>query len=66
MSFASRRFRILSKDGTSVVEKLPAWEDFSPEQMAAAEVQVALYCRVSTLSEMQEESSLFHVDEYPR
>jgi len=44
------------KDGGVNVEKLPAREDFSPEQMAASEVRVAPYCRVSTMSEMQAES----------
>lgn len=39
-----------------VVEKMPAREDFAPEQAENTEIRVAPYCRVSTMSEMQAES----------
>ena len=51
-----QRIQNAFQDGGNNVEKLPAREDFSPEQLAATEVRVAPYCRVSTLSEMQAES----------
>ena len=46
-----QRIQNAFQDGGNNVEKLPAREDFSPEQLAATEVRVAPYCRVSTLSE---------------
>ena len=48
-----QRIQNAFQDGGNNVEKLPAREDFSPEQLAATEVRVAPYCRVSTLSEMR-------------
>lgn len=51
-----QRIRDAYRESDVVVEKMPAREDFSPEQMAATIVRVAPYCRVSTLSEMQAES----------
>jgi len=51
-----QRIQNAYQNGANNVEKLPAREDFSPEQMAASEVRVAPYCRVSTLSEQQAES----------
>ena len=48
-----QRIRDAYQDSDVVVEKMPAREDFSTEQVEASEVRVAPYCRVSTMSEMQ-------------